>query len=107
MAYQQYRSGSTYYGYDPQKQEGIAFSNPQSFNKYFGSFDANAQAPNFDTSKLMAAPDQMISLAPAVQQAPVNPAPQAQAQPASPQAPAYPSYTPTPYTPPLMFSPYS
>lgn len=98
MPYSQYRSGSTYYGYDPQTQQGIAFSNPQSFNKYFGNFDANAPAPTFDTSKLMASPDQLISLAPPAP----TPTPQAQPQTQPQSTPARPTYTPTPYTPPQV-----
>src|SRR5215475_2631909 len=71
MALQQYKQGSTYYGYDPTNQQGIAFSDPTQFNKYFGSFDANAPAPTFDVSKLMQTPNQLLSLAP--QTSPVAP----------------------------------
>jgi hypothetical protein len=105
MPYQQYKQGQTYFGYDPQSQQGIAFSDPSQFNKYFGSFDQNAAAPTFDTSKLMATPNQAISLAPAPtpQAAPAQPgampslaAPGASGAPvpATPASPTAPTATP-------------
>jgi hypothetical protein len=100
MAYQQYRQGATFYGYDPDTQQGIAFSNPQEFNKYFPSFNNNAPTPTFDVSKLMAAPNQVISLAPPPQQSTPQAVPQ-QAMPQAPQASMQaPTYTPMAYTPP-------
>jgi hypothetical protein len=85
MALQQYKQGSTYYGYDPQSQQGIAFSDPTEFQKYFGSFDQNAAAPTFDVSKLMGSPNQLMSLAqptsaPTAPQQPTNQLPTAPAQ---------------------------
>src|SRR5258706_8056511 len=77
MALQQYKdpNSATYFGYDPTNQQAIAFSDVNSFNQYFPSFDANAPAPTFDTSKLLATPNQLLPIGATPTTQPIQTAP--------------------------------
>lgn len=62
MPLQEYRDpkDQTRYGYDSQTRQGIAFSNPQTYQQYgFSGFNPNAPVANFDTSALRTAPDKL------------------------------------------------
>ncbi len=61
---QQYKQGNTYYGYDNQTGELVAFSSPQQLQQYFPQgVQKNApQLPtNIDSSKANATPGQVVS----------------------------------------------
>lgn len=55
-------AAGTYGAFNPATNQAIAFTDPGQFHSYFANFDPNASLAKFDTSALLANPNQLLTV---------------------------------------------